>query len=78
MNATADIPSTRFAALEERLARLEFELEALRDEILPWHVICAAVAAVMPDVRVVRVHPIRDEGWKSVGRLRHLTSHEIR
>lgn len=78
MNASADMTTARLSALEERLARLEFELDSLRAEILPWHVICAAVAAVMPDVRVVRVHPVRDESWKAVGRLRHLTSHEIR
>ena len=76
-----DTPSQleeRLAQLEERLAYLEGLCEASQIEI-PWHVICAAVAAVIPDGRVVRVSPVtsRDE-WRISGLMKNLHSHRIR
>lgn len=65
-------------ALEARMALLEEQLESVRAEIIPWHVICAAVAAIMPDVRVVRVTPLHSDRWRSTGVLRHVISHGIR
>jgi hypothetical protein len=81
MNQT---PSTspfedRMLALEARIAELEQQCEVAQLGI-PWHVICAAVAAVMPNVRIIRVAPaaaVRD-GWHTSALLRNLNSHQIR
>jgi hypothetical protein len=69
----------RLLALEARIAELEQQCELARLDI-PWHVICAAVAAVMPDVRVIRVAqvaPNRDK-WQTSALLRNVNSHQIR
>lgn len=80
MNATTPQTSAedRMLALEARIAELEQQCEAAQLTI-PWHVICAAVAAVMPFVRVVRVKPvpIRDR-WQTSALLRNVNSHQIR
>ena len=72
-------PEDRLRALEARIAELEQQCEAAQLDI-PWHVICAAVAAVMPNVRIIRVTsaaPIRDT-WQTSALLRNLNSHQIR
>jgi hypothetical protein len=72
-------PEDRLLALEARIAELEQQCEAARLDI-PWHVICAALAAVMPNVRVIRVTPaapVRDT-WQTSALLRNLNSHKIR
>jgi hypothetical protein len=69
----------RMLALEARIAVLEQQCEAAQLDI-PWHVICAAVATVMPNVRIIRVSPAtgaRDR-WKSSALARNLNSHQIR
>jgi hypothetical protein len=69
----------RLSALEERIAELEQQCEAAQVTV-PWHVICAAVAAVMPNVRIIRVAqaaPIRDR-WQTSALLRNVNSHQIR
>ena len=69
----------RLLALEARIAELERQCEEAQLGI-PWHVICAAVAAVMPEVRIIRVAPvapIRDR-WQTSGLLRNINSHKIR
>jgi hypothetical protein len=69
----------RLLALEERIAELEQLCEAAQLNV-PWHVICAAVDAVMPDVRVIRVAPVAPNGnrWQTSGLLRNVNSHQIR
>lgn len=81
MNATTPLISAedRMLALEARIAELEQQCEAAQLTI-PWHVICAAVATVMPNVRIVRVSsaaPTRDT-WQTSGLLRNVNSHQIR
>jgi hypothetical protein len=69
----------RLLALEARIAELEQQCELAQLDI-PWHVICAAVAAVMPDVRIIRVAqvtPNRDK-WRTSALLRNVNSHQIR
>lgn len=69
----------RLLALEARIAELEQQCELAQLDI-PWHVICVAVAAVMPDVRVIRVAqvpPGRDK-WQTSALLRNVNSHQIR
>ena len=69
----------RLLELEARIAELESQCEVARLGI-PWHVICAAVAAVMPEVRIIRVAPVapvRDR-WQTSGLLRNVNSHQIR
>jgi hypothetical protein len=69
----------RLLALEARIAELERQCAVAQLDI-PWHVICAAVAAVMPNVRIIRVapaSPVRD-GWHTSALLRNLNSHQIR
>lgn len=82
MNPNADPSPTRLeariAALEARIAELEQQCEVAQLNI-PWHVICAAVAAVMPNVRIVRVThavPTRDR-WQSSGVLQNMHSHQL-
>lgn len=72
-------PEDRLLALEVRIAELEQQCEAAQLDI-PWHVICAAVAAVMPDVRVIRVAPVTPIGnrWQTSALLRNVNSHQIR
>jgi hypothetical protein len=81
MNATPSPTSMeeRMRALETRIAELEQQCEAAQLTI-PWHVICAAVAAIMPNVRIVRVThaaPIRD-AWHTSALLQSIHSHHIR
>ena len=80
MNASTAILATeeRFARLEARIAELELMCEAAQMGI-PWHVICAAVATVLPNVRIVSVAPApgRDK-WSTNALLRNLNSHQIR
>jgi hypothetical protein len=69
----------RMSALEGRIAVLEQQCGAAQ-LTLPWHVICAAVAAVMPNVKIIRMtptSPIRDT-WQTSALLRNLNSHQIR
>lgn len=69
----------RLLALEARIAELEQQCETAQLGI-PWHVICAAVAAVMPNVRIIRVEqvtPIRTS-WQTSALLRNVNSHHIR
>jgi hypothetical protein len=69
----------RMLALEARIAELEKQCEVAQLNI-PWHVICAAVAAVMPHVRVVRVAPVSQirNQWRTSALLRNINSHQIR
>ena len=69
----------RLLALEKRLAELEQHCEAANLTI-PWHVICAAVAAVMPDVRIVQVTQVSPKRnlWQTSALLRNVNSHQIR
>jgi hypothetical protein len=81
MNANSPPTSAedRISALEARIAELERQCEAAQLTI-PWHVICAAVAAVMPNVRIIRVThaaPNRD-AWHTSALLQNIHSHHIR
>jgi hypothetical protein len=69
----------RLLALEARIAELEQQCETAQLGI-PWHVICAAVAAVMPNVRIIRVAPAisASKQWKSSALARNINSHQIR
>jgi hypothetical protein len=69
----------RLHALEARIAELEKQCEVAQLDI-PWHVICAAVNAVMPNVRIVRVAqvaPIQNR-WQTSALFRNVNSHKIR
>jgi len=69
----------RISALEARVIELERQCEAAQLTI-PWHVICAAVAAIMPNVRIIRVTqlaPNRDS-WHTSALLQNIHSHNIR
>lgn len=81
MNKTSSPISSedRLLALEARIAELEQQCEAAQLDI-PWHVICAAVAAVMPDVRVIRVAQVATVGnkWQTSALFRNVNSHQIR
>lgn len=72
-------PEARMLALEARIAELEQQCELARLDI-PWHVICAAVAAVMPDVRVIHVAQAgsNNNRWQTSALLRNVNSHQIR
>jgi hypothetical protein len=71
--------------LEKRLAELEARFE-LENPFIPWHVICAAVAAVVPDGRIVGIarlaetHPevLIQNLWSVGGRLDLFSSHRLR
>jgi hypothetical protein len=69
----------RLLALEARIAELEQQCEVAHLDI-PWHVICAAVAAVMPDVRVIHIEQARSSAnrWQTSALLRNVNSHQIR
>ncbi len=69
----------RLLALEARIIELEHQCEAAQLDI-PWHVICAAVAAVMPNVRIIRVTQVTRtrDGWQTSALLRNINSHQIR
>jgi hypothetical protein len=69
----------RMLAMEARIAELERQCEVAQLDI-PWHVICAAVATVMPNVRIIhvaRVMSIKDR-WQTSALLRNVNSHQIR
>lgn len=83
----------RIQALEQRVQVLEKELTSLRQRLdfelpeVPWAVICAAVAAVLPDAEIRSIsrilpdsHPeiIVQNLWSVGGRLDLFTSHRIR
>jgi hypothetical protein len=65
--------------LKSRLAEMELRLESMQSDAIPWHVIVAAVAAVMPGARVVRVAPASSQSlWHASGLLRNISSHQLR
>lgn len=69
----------RFAALEARITELEQQCEVAQLNI-PWHVICAAIAAVMPNVKIIEVTPVspNTDGWQTSAKLQNLYSHKVR
>jgi hypothetical protein len=69
----------RMLALEARITELEQQCEAAQLNI-PWHVICAAIAAVMPNVRIVHVAPVSSvrNQWRASALMRNINSHQIR
>lgn len=69
----------RLLALEARIAELEQQCQVAQLDI-PWHVICAAVAAVMPKVRIIRVAQVASHrnSWQTSAMLRNVHSHQIR
>lgn len=74
----------KIAALEKRVAHLEARLAVDLPEI-PWHVLAAAVAAVIPDGRLVsatatfdRVSFAPSNLWGIGGRLEQFESHRVR
>lgn len=69
----------RLASLEARIAELERQCEVAQLNI-PWHVICAAVAAAMPNVRIIQVTPAAPsaDGWRTSAKLRNIYSHQVR
>ena len=82
--STADPLLARIAALEARLAHLEGRLDDELPEI-PWHVITAAVAAAVPNARIIGVQRLPDSlpytpmnFWNMGGRFDHFKSHAIR
>ncbi len=85
MSIPSDTPlEQRLAQLEARLARLEAHIAAELPEV-PWQVIAAAVAAVVPGGRIVSVNPAMDKltsrtlnFWTVGGRLEQFESHRRR
>lgn len=74
----------RIADLEARLARLEAHIAAELPEV-PWAVLAAAVAAVIPGGRIVAVNRAMEQlpsrtlnFWTVGGRLDQFESHRIR
>lgn len=74
----------RLAQVEARLAKLEAYLARELPEI-PWQVLVAAVAALVPGGRIVSVNPAMDQlpsrtlnFWTVGGRLDHFESHRRR
>lgn len=85
--APAD-PSTlqsRIDALEKRLAELEYRFE-LENPTIPWTVITAAVATILPDAEIIGIdfiaesHPqvLIQNLWSVGGRLDLFSSHRVR
>ena len=85
--ATAD-PSTlqaRIDTLEKRLAELEYRFE-LEHPTIPWTVITAAVAAVLPNAEIIGIDYIAESQpqvliqnlWSVGGRLDLFSSHRVR
>ena len=89
--STAATPQ-QVQVLEGRVAALEKQVEALllRLDIdlpeIPWTVICAAVAAVMPDSRITGISWVSESQtetmiqnlWSVGGRLDLFSSHRVR
>ncbi|TVR45653.1 MAG: hypothetical protein EA425_17900 [Puniceicoccaceae bacterium] len=75
----------RIQELEARLARLEHRLDDDLPEV-PWHVIVAAVAAVLPNARILgvtqpggtSVQRTHLSFWSFGGRLDHFGTHRVR
>lgn len=74
----------RVGTLEKELAELKFRFE-LENPDIPWHVLAAAVAAVIPNGRIMGVIPgekfadiITQNLWSVGGRLDLFSSHRIR
>lgn len=75
----------RVEALEKRLAELEERFE-IEHPYIPWMVIAAAVAAVLPDARITGIELIAETQpqmliqnlWSVGGRLDLFSSHRIR
>lgn len=79
-----DLLHQRLAQLEERLARLEAYVARELPEV-PWFVLAAAVADVLPGGRIVSVNPAMDQlssrslnFWTVGGRLDQFESHRRR
>jgi hypothetical protein len=81
MNMTPSSTSyeDRLLALEARIAELEQQCEVAQLDI-PWHVIFTAVAAFMPNVRIIRVAqvPTHRNSWQTNAVMRNVNSHQIR
>lgn len=74
----------RIAQLEARLSALESRLDLELPEV-PWHVIAAAVAAILPDAKITAINRAADtltmsplNFWAMGGRLEHFESHRLR
>jgi hypothetical protein len=74
----------RVDSLEEKLADLQFRFE-LENPHIPWHVLAAAVAAVVPNGRITGVIPgekfadiLTQSLWSVGGRLDLFSSHRVR
>ena len=81
MNATtpSQHPDAVYQRMEERIAELEQRLQSMEAESVPWHVIAAAVAAVVPDARIVSNAEVPSQRlWETSGRLRNVSSHQLR
>ncbi len=65
--------------MEKRIADLEQRLLTMEAESVPWHVIAAAVASAVPDSRIVSISEAPAQRlWEASGRLRNVSSHELR
>jgi hypothetical protein len=75
----------RIEALEKRLQELEFRFE-LENPTIPWTVITAAVAAVLPTAAIMGIEQIAETQpqvliqnlWSVGGRLDLFSSHRVR
>lgn len=74
----------RIGTLEKQLADLQYRFE-LEHPNIPWHVLAAAVAAVLPNARITGIIPgekfadiLTQNLWSVGGRLDLFSSHRIR
>jgi len=78
-------------SLLAKIAELESRLRVMEDWVvphdsIPWSVICAAVAAVMPNAKIIDVQPLTTQTsqmvlqnlWSFGGRMSLLASHRLR